>query len=253
MSLSQFKINMISQFFQSLLKVLICIFVGIFPSKISAKSYGKIECFLASVGEIILPGAGYLYTWQPDKVAIFGSLRWSAAFNAVRQKDKPDFQKNTLQYDEKKDEFAKNKETSHTFINQSTMRYRAYSNFETKLGWGNAWDIYAHDCQNSTEVYEVIVAPLNVTHWYDNWMVLLGITFSAYAASNGDRIVHFGNGATFEEYKQLAFADQFMANGFGEEAIFRAGLQKSLGQGMGSRHLSIWTNSRHFWLRTPSI
>ena len=221
---------------------------GVFSSEASASSYGSTECFLASVGEILLPGAGYLYTWQPDKVLIFGSLRWSATFNAYRQKENSDFQKKPTLYIEKKDEFAKDKETSHQFLNKSTMYYAAYSNFETKLGWGNAWDIYAHDCQNSKEVYEVVVSPLNVTHWYDNWMVLLGISFSTYSIMNDDRIVHFGNGATFAEYKQLAFADQLLANGFGEEAIFRAGLQKSLGQWMGSRHLGIWTTAAIFGL-----
>ncbi len=239
--------------FQTFLKTSICLFASLLSTNlvstnVFARSYGGTECFISSIGEALVPGVGYLYTWQPDKLLIFSSLRWSASINASMQKENSDFQDKATVYTEKEDEFAEGKQTSHTFLNKSTMRYQAYSNFSTKMGWGNAWDIYAHDCENSSEIYEVVVAPLNVAHWYDNWLVIGGIAFSTLAASSGDRIVHFGNGATFDEYKQLAFANHLMANGFGEEAVFRAGIQKSLGEWMGNRHLGIWTTAALFGL-----
>ena len=234
--------------------VLLAILSSLFHTKIYASEYGKVECFSAAVVEAFVPGVGYLYTRQWDKVAVFGSTRWAAKIKMDELREQDDFQKEVLdlqglKYKEKSD--GKNPGRTHYFLNQSSMRYDAYRNFEYKMGWGTGWDIYAHDCQNDPEVYGVIASPFDIGHWYDNWMVWLGLAAVIYSASVGDEYLHLGNGATREEYLQGKALSSLVANGFGEETIFRGGLQKSVSDWSGNRHIGIWSTNIVFGLAHP--
>ncbi len=221
---------------------------GLLKQTTDAAEYGKVECFSAAVVEVFIPGVGYLYTGQWDKVAVFGSARWVAKVKKSELQENDDFQEDilSLEYQETGDD--ENPGRTHGFLNRSTMNFDAYDNFDVKIGWGTGWDIYAHDCQNSPEVYDVIASPFDIGHWYDNWMVWTGLAVVIYSGMNSDEYLHLGGGATREEYLQGQVFSSLIANGFGEEALFRGGLQKSLFDWSGNRHVAIWTSNVVFGL-----
>ncbi len=217
-----------------------------------ATEYGGLECFTVALAEGYVPGAGYLYTRQWDKVAVFGSVRWLARLKKSELQAKDDFQKNVenkyieyLEHQETDDD--ENPGRTHYFFNRSTMDFHAYDNFDAKMGWGTGWDIYAHDCQNSPEVYGVIASPFDVKHWYSNWMVWTGLAVAVYVGMNNDEYLHLGSGATLQDYLQgQTFSS--VANGFGEEALLRGRIQKGMSDFFGNRHIGIWASNFLFML-----
>ena len=218
---------------------------------------GKLACFGVGALEYIVPGAGYGITGQWDKVLLMGGSRWIIEKKAFANYISPYYQPNiediykTTSY---KDSQSGKDETK-IYFNKETWLADYYFSLDSNLIFTSWGDLYQSGCKESTELYSNLLAPFNVSHFYNKlsfWIPIALVLGSNQSFNKNNKVEYFlGNGLTESNIRQDSFS-QFYFVGLGEEMIFRATIQDALfytyKDSIGisqswSRHLSIYSAS----------
>ena len=241
------------QLLQSALLVLgLSLLSMLYPSgQVSAVS--RLGCLGAAAGEYFLPGAGYAFTRQWDKAAIFGGLRWIAINQYSSAVNSEYYQKDidSIYSVIKAEDSDSGKTETSIVLNKETWVADYYGSLYSNLlliTWG---DLYQNECEPNTQTYEVMLSPFRFDQFYKKWTFWLPMAMSivnyAYFSDNSKVDYLLKRGLRESELKRDTFS-QFYMVGVGEEMFFRGTVQHHLFHTLmvdwdfspeTSRHLSV--------------
>lgn len=239
--------------------VLPLIYFLLFSSNISFAASGW-KCFGAGVAELFVPGLGYGLTSQIDKAVLLGGGRWASANQMINAEESEGFQEDSddIYVTVDQDASQSGKEETYVYFNKETWTYRYHASLYTNLLFTTWGDLYQHGCQPNTRTYKWMAAPLNISHFYDNWMFWLPTLFLIGNYQSIDQYVkteyYLGRGLTESQVRRDSLSQYYMV-GVGEEMFFRGTVQHSIYEGLqsrfnfspaASRHLSIFLASAVF-------
>ncbi len=220
----------------------------------------RLPCAGAALAETFLPGAGFALSGSWDKALILGGARW-ATINQYSQAIKE------AGYQEKADqiyvirdytETASQKNELEIYYNLPTWNANYYGSLAGDLWLISLSDLYANSCEQNNETYGYLAAPLQIGHFYDNWMFYPPILLALYSYQTFDQNstanYYLGMGLSEGRLKQDAFSQYYLV-GVGEEMFFRGVVQNWFfglyGENFGlskelSRHLAVWSGAAVF-------
>ncbi len=153
---------------------------------------------------------------------------------------------------------ASGKEETRIYLNQDTWNANYYASLDTSLLFTTWGDLYQNGCEPNTKTYELMAAPLEFGHYYDNWMfwlpMLLVIANYHYFSDYYEVNYYLERGLTEGDLKRDSLPKYYMV-GVGEEMFFRGTIQAYFFEVMkdswgmsaaDSRHASIFAASLVF-------
>jgi len=144
------------------------------------------------------------------------------------------------------------------YLNKSTWDAQYYGTVYGNLLFISWYDMYTNSCEPGGDTYSYMMAPLNVGHWYNNWMFWVPIGVLAYGYNdfieNNEVFYNLGTGLTEDRLRRDSFSKYYLV-GAGEEMLFRGTIQHWL-NGLyrnswgfspnAARHLAVWSGAAIF-------
>ncbi len=183
----------------------------------------SLGCWGIWASEVLIPGSGYLILGDLDKALLLGGTRlylrgkWSAAESS-----------SDYESDLDKIKYVDDEGNEHFFLNQATWERGLYYQREEQLLQVVTWDLYEHACEDSLEVYGVLLAPFQIWEFGAEPFFWGGIAYEFYDTrpQSGEPFDtwHLGDGLSPHDIEEGTLFNEFFA-GVGEEAFFRGVIQ----------------------------
>jgi len=197
----------------------------LFP--LNAWAISSLGCSAAVLGELFIPGAGYVFLGDYDKAIVFGGARWMTGLKAYEYSQSSDYEKDPDKI-YKITPVQDDTDKVDVFLSRETFYANTYNSISSNLALITFYDLYDGGCQNNSKTYSEIFSPFQFYKFGGDWTFWAPTSYIALTPDVGSNVTyHVDSDLTREEMRRASFV-QYQLVGVGEEMLFRGVIQRSL-------------------------